>query len=81
MITMRNGGSGFATFQLGGDEWQVWNSALKRAAVESQNRSNLSGEYGSWNPDGPWGHYGGRVYATAMMALTLEVYYRRARVL
>jgi len=31
---------------------------------------------GSWDPDPVWGGHGGRVYATAMAALTLEVYYR-----
>jgi hypothetical protein len=31
---------------------------------------------GSWDPDPVWGGHGGRVYATAVAALTLEVYYR-----
>ena len=31
---------------------------------------------GSWDPNGPWGYSGGRVYATATMVLSLEVYYR-----
>ena len=31
---------------------------------------------GSWDPKGPWGPYGGRVYSTAMAALCLEVYAR-----
>ena len=35
---------------------------------------------GSWDPKGPWGPDGGRVYSTAMMALCLEVYYRYDRV-
>ena len=33
---------------------------------------------GSWDPDGRWGHEGGRIYATALAVLTLEVYYRYA---
>ncbi len=32
---------------------------------------------GSWDPDPNWiGQTGGRVYATAIAVLTLEVYYR-----
>ena len=31
---------------------------------------------GSWDPSGPWGRYGGRLYSTAISTLTLEVYYR-----
>ena len=36
---------------------------------------------GSWDPDGAWGFSGGRVYSTAMMTLSLQVYYRYSRVL
>ena len=35
---------------------------------------------GSWDPDGPWGMVGGRVYSTALALLTLEVQYRYSRV-
>ncbi|RKY14224.1 MAG: hypothetical protein DRP82_04360, partial [Planctomycetota bacterium] len=31
---------------------------------------------GSWDPVGKWGMVGGRVYSTALNALTLEIYYR-----
>ena len=31
---------------------------------------------GSWPPDDIWAQVGGRVYQTAICALTLEVYYR-----
>jgi hypothetical protein len=33
---------------------------------------------GSWDPDPVWGGHGGRVYSTALAAMTLEVYYRHA---
>jgi len=33
-------------------------------------------EHGSWDPLDPWGSAGGRVYSTAINALTLQVYYR-----
>ncbi|RKY14435.1 MAG: hypothetical protein DRP63_08530, partial [Planctomycetota bacterium] len=34
---------------------------------------------GSWDPVGKWGMVGGRVYSTALNALTLEIYYRYLR--
>ena len=33
-------------------------------------------EAGSWDPIGQWSKWGGRIYSTALNALTLEVYYR-----
>jgi hypothetical protein len=36
---------------------------------------------GSWDPVGVWGEDGGRVYSTAMLALTVQAYYRYARLL
>ena len=35
---------------------------------------------GSWDPIGPWGQDGGRVYSTAMMAMCLQVYFRYPKV-
>jgi len=37
-------------------------------------------EHGSWDPVDAWGSVGGRVYATAINALTLEVFYRYQRI-
>lgn len=69
----------YATWQLGGHYWSTWNSAMKPIVLEHQRRD---GHFkGSWDPVGVWGSSGGRVYSTAMMALTLEVYFRYARVL
>jgi hypothetical protein len=67
----------YAMFQMGGHHWKNWNKAMKGAVVESQ-RPDGSAK-GSWDPAGPWGPQGGRVYATATMVLSLEVYYRYAR--
>jgi len=64
-----------ALFQLQDDYWRAWNQALKSRLLESQ-RAAYSSEPGSWDPDGIWGGYGGRVYSTAMSCLCLEVYYR-----
>ena len=36
---------------------------------------------GSWEPSDRWSVEGGRAYATAINALTMEVYYRYANVL
>src|SRR5690606_28594174 len=40
----------------------------------------LLDEHGSWDPVGPWGPAGGRVYSTAINVLTLEVFYRYKRI-
>ncbi|MBN2490951.1 MAG: terpene cyclase/mutase family protein, partial [Planctomycetes bacterium] len=66
-----------AMFQLGGPSWAKWNEAMKKAIVEHQRKDGCA--EGSWDPVGPWGADGGRVYATAMMTLSLEAYYRHAR--
>ncbi len=69
----------YAMFQMGGQHWKAWNKAMKRAVLDSQ-RSDGAAK-GSWDPSGPWGFAGGRVYSTASMALCLEVYFRYSRVL
>ena len=73
-----------AMFQYGGGPWREWNKAMVKALVPTQRRlGDVKGhgcEAGSWDPIGEWGLAGGRVYATAMGALTLEVYYRFRRV-
>ncbi len=69
----------YAMFQMGGSHWKSWNQAMKKAVLESQRKDG--DEKGSWDPVGPWGYTGGRVYATASMTLCLEVYFRYAKVL
>ena len=49
-----------------------------KALVNSQ-RQGLICEDGSWDPIDEWGPAGGRVYMTALGAMTLEVYYRFRR--
>ena len=69
----------YAMYQMGGRHWKAWNSAMKRTLLPSQRaQGHLAG---SWDPVGPWGSHGGRVYSTALMVLCLEVYYRYGRVL
>jgi hypothetical protein len=64
----------YAMYQLGGEYWKRWRKGMERAILPHQ-RSD--GDYaGSWDPVGAWGYQGGRVYSTALMVLTLEVFYR-----
>ncbi len=69
----------YAMFQMGGRHWRAWNKAMKPAVLDSQRKDGSS--RGSWDPIGPWGQQGGRVYSTAMMVLCLEVYFRYSRVI
>jgi hypothetical protein len=63
-----------AMHQLGGKPWEQWNESLERAVIQNQVEDGC-GE-GSWDPVDPWGEEGGRVYATALMTLCFEVYWR-----
>jgi formylglycine-generating enzyme required for sulfatase activity len=64
----------YAMYAIGGSQyWTTWQKAMEKAVVRSQKLVN--DEKGSWDPNGPWGHRGGRVYSTALMTLCLEVYF------
>jgi hypothetical protein len=70
----------FAMYQMAGRDWQVWKTAMEKALVESQRQEGCA--RGSWDPQkDPWGDNGGRVYATALNTLCLEVFYRYDHVL
>lgn len=56
--------------------WKRWNNELKTVLTGLQAKSGPL--QGSWDPDPVWGHYGGRVYSTALSVMCLEVYYRYA---
>jgi hypothetical protein len=62
-------------FQMGGDYWKRWNEGF---AMQTVARQVKKGKFaGSWDPEGvDFGTHGGRVYATGMYLLSLEVYYR-----
>jgi hypothetical protein len=64
-----------ASFHVGGPQWEAWNRHLQAALMPLQRR-DASTLDGSWDPDPVWGGHGGRVYATALSAMTLEIYYR-----
>jgi len=69
-----------ALFQYDGPEgpmWKKWNEPMVNAIVPHQKGKADGCRSGSWDPqDDRWGFEGGRVYAAAINALTLEVYYR-----
>ncbi|MHC4661193.1 MAG: hypothetical protein ACYS8W_05840 [Planctomycetota bacterium] len=69
----------YAMFQVGGPNWKKWNEAMQKALIGTQRAGRICQD-GSWDPVGEWCIVGGRVYATAINALTLEIYYRYARV-
>lgn len=56
------------------EAWRRWNQAMSSTLVDAQVTAGPLA--GSWEPNTVWGGYGGRVYATAMAAMCLEVYYR-----
>jgi hypothetical protein len=73
----------YALFQYGAVDPRAWarfEPALERAILPNQ-RTEPPCYEGSWDPIGPWGHAGGRVYSTAMLVLCLEVHYRYGRLL
>jgi Ca-activated chloride channel family protein len=66
--------------QLGGDAWKKWGDALRTVVVGRQLVDVSRDDCGSFEPSGPDAKRLGRVGATALAALTLEVYYRYPRV-
>ncbi len=65
----------YAMYQYGKQPWKEWEKTLLPAIADHQHKE---GELqGSWDPQvDPWGSEGGRVYSTAILCLTLEVFYR-----
>jgi hypothetical protein len=71
--------------QVGGDSWKFWNegpdgkSGIRDTLIRTQNQGTTrKGNAGSWDP-APRQYllsHGGRLAATSLSLLTLEVYYR-----
>ena len=61
----------------GGPEWERWNESLREELIHTQDSSEGPAR-GSWVPlqRGPTDVSGGRLFATVLSTLTLEVYYR-----
>lgn len=63
--------------QFGGPQWEKWNQQMRDFLVASQCRQGAA--KGSWffqDPNELGYVHGGRLYATTLAAMTLEVYYR-----
>jgi len=58
--------------QVQGMAWRRWSKTLREVVVPRQRGDDAGALEGSWDPLGPWGPDGGRVYATAAMVLCLE---------
>lgn len=64
-------------FHYGGDSWKDWNKKMRDHLVNSQEKNEKDHAFGSWYFNGDHGSKsGGRLYITALSAMTLEVYYR-----
>jgi hypothetical protein len=67
-----------ALYQNGGPLWTRWNDRTRDRIVALQRVTGH--QTGSWDPDESlYGAKGGRIYCTALAALSLEVYYRYLR--
>ena len=67
-----------ALFHAGGRQWAAWNQNLKKVVLKVQCKSGC--EKGSWDARGAWGAFGGRIFTTALLAMTTQVYYRYGKV-
>ena len=67
-------------FQKGGDHWKLWNEPMKKTLVENQRKDgDFAGSYDPFFTEETGYIYGGRVQSTSLGALSLEVYYRFAK--
>jgi len=61
-------------YHMQGDDWKQWNDAMKDTLLGTQ---VVSGPMtGSWKPRDNWENSGGRLYATSLKVLMLEIYWR-----
>ncbi len=63
-----------AAFCAGGEDWSEWNLGIRDLLVRHQRKSGCA--RGSWDPADIWAEDIGRVFSTAILVLTLEIYYR-----
>jgi hypothetical protein len=61
-------------YHMQGKYWLAWNEPLRKTLVSTQQTTGQMA--GTWTPADNWETQGGRIYATAMKLLVLEVYYR-----
>jgi hypothetical protein len=67
---------------VGGPDWDTWNRKLRHTLIDTQAKEGCAA--GSWDPGKPvpevWGAPGGRLMATSLSTLALEVYYRYSHI-
>lgn len=68
----------YAMFQVGGQKWKKWSKPIFKLMIDSARKNGC--EKGSYDPVSEWSIAGGRVYATAINLLTLEVVKRYKRI-
>jgi hypothetical protein len=61
-------------FHVQGAHWKKWNERFRDLLVSTQEKEG--GAAGTWPPRDPREKTGGRLYATSLRLLMLEVYYR-----
>ncbi|MEM8883126.1 MAG: hypothetical protein AAGD14_03565, partial [Planctomycetota bacterium] len=64
-----------AMFAQGKSDWKKWSKPLEKALLKHQ-CAQPEAVMGSWDPVGPWGFDGGRIYSTCFNALALLTPYR-----
>ncbi|MEQ1633824.1 MAG: prenyltransferase/squalene oxidase repeat-containing protein [Planctomycetota bacterium] len=67
-----------AMWQMGGESWASWQPGLAQIAGAQRQDANFAG---SWDPIGVWDVEGGRVYATALYVMTLQIAHRYTRLM
>ena len=63
-----------AMYHMQGKYWDEWNERTKEVLISTQETKGNNA--GTWAPRDRWEKSGGRVYATSLKLLMLEVYYR-----
>ncbi|KAF0242942.1 MAG: hypothetical protein FD180_3642 [Planctomycetota bacterium] len=63
-----------ACFHAGGQAWDRWNPKMRECTLKTQEKTGHA--KGSWAPVTTDGAGTGRIYATALNVMNLEVYYR-----
>ena len=56
--------------------WNNWSNAMNKAVLALQDKTEKDCSFGGWMTRDRWSYDAGRIYATAINILTLEVYYR-----
>lgn len=58
----------------GGPQWERWNKQMRDSLIAKQEKTGHAA--GSWGAHGRHAEKGGRLYATSLATMILEVYYR-----